>query len=156
MVSPVGMVLFLCGVAFSADEVAAKAVSFEVVAVAASKEGRERQYFDSALRGIRGDLADLDFDTFRAIKTMKAKVAYGEERAFEINSRYTLYLRPNAKEADGRISVRARIELKPRDKNKKPVNALMATTRVVPGDRFRLGGAKLERGELVLVTMVKD
>lgn len=157
MVSTVHVLLLVFSVAVGAPEKDTGKVAFEFVAVKATKESREDPYFDAKLNTYKDDLKNLEFDTYRYLKSLKLPPAdYGQPVRFGIDEQYTLHVVATEKMDDGRIKVEARVEAKPKDKDKKPVNVLKTTTMVVPGDKFRLGGPKLDEGQLVIVTLVRE
>ena len=134
------------------DSSASARVQVNMVAVQALNEGRETQYFDPALLGIRQSIQGLDYDTFREVRTTNQSLKYDKETKITINERYTLCLKPVKKDDHGRIRVQARIEMAPRREGDAAINALSDTTLLMmPGKKLNLGGLKLEKGDLIVV-----
>jgi len=126
-------------------------IAFEMVAIQATNEGRDTPVFGENLGDLKKTLSELPYDTYKHLVTTKVSVAYHEEARIKIDERYTLIVKPMGREQDGRITVETRIEAVEADKKKPPVNALKATSMMVPGDHLKLHGLKLETGKLVLV-----
>lgn len=150
----VGLISFLAG---ADDSTSATDVSVNMIAVKATKVGSAAKTYDAGLDEVRDTLADLEYDTFRKVKITKAQGPYNQEFELPVNDRYTLYVTPLSKEASGRIRVSTRIEDKKQETaSKNPINALQATSSLVPGDKLCLGGPHLDDGKLVIVLTVAE
>jgi len=137
----------VCG----ADEGTPRPVNVSMWAVKATQEGRQTKYFDPGLESIQGAVGDLPFDTYRKVQTAQRVVRYNEEGRFPIDAKYTLFVKPQAKESDGRIRIEVRIEMAPKTPEGKPVKALSSELVVQPGEKVKFGGLKLEDGTLVVL-----
>jgi len=124
-------------------------------------EKNARKDFGPGLEHIRAALDDLDFNTFRLVKSSKNIVKPGEEAHFPINGRYSLYFTAVGRDAEERIRVSVQIK----EKVKKTVDgqeqvvlreALSTTCAVVAGKPLRLGGLKLDEGQLVVIVVVRE
>ena len=133
-------------------------VTLRMYAVQAVYEGAKDRYCDPALEDVRESLDELeDYDTFRKIKILQATGPYNKEFELPINDEYTLFVTPLEEDSSGRVRLETRIvEAVDGRETENPINALRATSSLVPGDRLLLGGPKLERGKLVLVLTVEE
>ena len=125
-------------------------------AVQATHEGQNPKHFDPGLEAIQGAVADLPFDTYRKVQAAEKKLAFGSENRLALDARYTLVLKPIAKEPDGRIRMDIRVEMAPQNPQDKPVTALSTRMALSPGKQTKLGGFKLDRGELVIVLSARS
>ena len=135
------------------------------------KEKRVKR-FGMGLDTVRPALEDLDFDEFRKVAVAKAMAKPGQEVRLAIDRRYTLYVKPLARDNKGRIRITARVEelvrkkpeskarrgIRRREKDKKLVHrqALSLTSAVARDKPLRLGGFKLDEGELVVILTVGE
>jgi hypothetical protein len=121
-----------------------------VVAVRAVETGRGEKYCDPRLEPMKSMLFQLPYDTFEQAAYASHTVAFGQEAGFPLTPEYTLLITPLEKDSDGRVKLRARVQMKGPDPGRPPVNAINSVTNVVPGDRLQIRGLPLEHGELVL------
>ncbi|MDP7638640.1 MAG: hypothetical protein QGG73_02840 [Candidatus Hydrogenedentes bacterium] len=127
-------------------------VSISVHAVRLLNEGHgEKQRFDRELGKVRGALAGLEYDTFEKIKIIRGSISYGSESKFKIDNRYSLLITPIDKGADGRIRVKIRLEMAAKKPGGEPTKVIGTEQRMPPGKQTKLGGARLDKGELVVV-----
>lgn len=150
MVSATGIAIALLA-ASGAGGQADEKVFLSVWAVQATNEERESRHFDPGLETIRDAVADLPFDTYRRVRADRKEAACGAEIRFPLDARYTLFVKPVSREDDGRIRLDIRVEIAPRKEGDKPVNALSTRMIAAPGKKTRLGGFKLDKGELLIV-----
>lgn len=176
-----GLLIAVVMFAAEGDQPLTKPVSVEVVAVQASRETpaapsepspakpedpkKIKQKFDPGLERIRPVVEDLPFDTFKKLKSAKLSINPNKEERCAITDRYTLFLTPLAKDKEGRIRVQVRVVEKikkkvedvGKDKEKVVERQLLATTSAVaPKKPLRLGGMKLDKGELVVILFVNE
>lgn len=139
------------------DEQRARPVSVRVVAVQALTTGRRVKKFDPGLEEVRSVLARSNHDTFKKVKTTTVTAPYGKESRVPIDAKYTLYVTPLSKESGGRIKVRVRVTVPPKDRRRgaKPINALTTTIIAAPGRKIKLQGLPLDEGELILVLSIR-
>lgn len=132
--------------------------NIRVVAIQATNEGREpgKIHFDPGLGEVRAAVADLKFDTYRKIRAATLQAPYNKETEFQINPKYTLFVKPLSRERTGQVRLNIRIEMPPKDKKKKPIKAIETTVAAAPEKQFKLRGLKLDNGELVVVISVKN
>lgn len=131
-------------------------VTIALWAVQASTEGREEPHFDRGLAEIREAVADLSFDTYRALKTGRERLAIGQERRIPLNQTYALRLNALSRERDGRIRLEVRVEMQPPEPGSRVVNVISTRIMLAPGKKITIGGARLEQGELVVVLEARD
>lgn len=125
-----------------------------VVAVRAVETGTGEKHLDPRLEPLKTLLLRLPYDTFEQAASASRTVAFGQETAFPLTAEYTLLITPLERDEDGRVKLRARVQMTSRDPNRPPVNAVNSVTKVVPGDRLQIRGLPLEKGELVLFLSV--
>jgi hypothetical protein len=129
----------------------ANQVTISVHAVRLLNEGHGEKRFDRELADVRGALISLDYDTFQKIKIIRGAIPYGSKSKFEIDKQYSLYITPLEKAADGRIRVKIRLEMAAKKPGGTPTKVLSTEQRIPPGKQTRFGGARLDKGELVVV-----
>ena len=154
MVNTMGLILLAVASITAAGDVPSTPVTVSMIALQATDE--TQPYFDPQLNTVRHALADVKRNTFRKIASRQMAAPYEKDTKLAINSRYTLYITPLSKEADGRVRARARITLAPRDGQGKSINAVDTTLVIVPGDYVKIRGLKLDEGELVVLLTVSD
>ncbi len=147
-----GLLLLAGALTASAQEVPSSPANVSMVAVQAVNDGKN--HFDPTLNSVKRALSDLNFDSFRRIRSTNTRAAYGAETRFTINDRYTLYMTPVSKGADGRVRAKARITLAPRSGGGKPINAVDSTVTIAPGTYVKIRGLRLDEGELVVLLTV--
>lgn len=126
----------------------------------ATDDKQPQKDYGPGLEQVRPALRDLDFNTFRLVKNAQSSVKPGEETKFAINDRYSLYLTPIGRDTEDRIRVSVQIKEKVKKKvdGKEKVvlrQALSTTCAVVAGKPLRLGGLKLDEGQLVVIVVVR-
>lgn len=134
----------------------AKTVTVRMVAVHASSTGQKTKQFGSGTEEVRSALSDLNFDTYKLVKSATANAPYGKETQIPIDATYTLYVTPVSKDAGYRIKVEVRIAMPDRRSGGKSVNAVTTTAVVAQNSKFKLRGLPLDQGELVVVLSVKE
>jgi hypothetical protein len=149
---------FVLLVCLAAGEVLAQPVApvLSVWAVQAKVEGnKEVKTFDPKLAPVRRALENLPFDTFTCLGDFGQAVPESHEVSVPVSARYTLYLKPRERLADGRLLLEFRIEMPSRELRGKPVVPLKAEVKLIPGDLLNVRGCHLEEGgELILVLRV--
>ncbi|MBP8131276.1 MAG: hypothetical protein KA184_16980 [Candidatus Hydrogenedentes bacterium] len=120
-------------------------------AVQAVSEQRTEKYFGAGLDEIRDEVGSLPFDSFYLIAGVHQNIAFGQEARIPIDKRYTLYVAPVSRDADTRLTLALRLELMPAQPEEKPIIALSTKVTFASGSKIKLGGFRLDRGELVLV-----
>jgi hypothetical protein len=153
------LAILICLLAAGAEpalEAPPKPVVVAMVAMRATREGRADKYFDRGLESVREAVAELPYDTYRHVVSTQATVPYEREVPFSINSRHTLFITPLSRDSAGRIRLKTRVQRIPQPGEKTdPLNALVATSMVVPGDRLKLC-LPLEDAALVIVLSVNE
>lgn len=157
--SLVGVIILLATVllplpAQTAD--AAAPVVLSVWAARATQESREEVHLDAALEPIRASLRGLPFNTYRSLVTARPSCPMGEETRLAITAHYTLAVKPVSRTDGGRLCLEVRVEMPPHPDSKRaePVAALSTVVNLSPNRQIKLGGLRLEEGELVLVLAV--
>lgn len=120
-------------------------------AVQAVSEQRTEKYFGAGLDEIRDEVSSLPFDSFYLITGVHQNIAFGQEARIPIDKRYTLFVAPVSRDAETRLTLSLRLELQPARPEEKPIIALSTKVTFTSGSKVKLGGFRLERGELVLV-----
>jgi hypothetical protein len=141
----------LCLLVLYSASALAETITLKLWAVAASQEGREERYFDPGLEAIQGAVSDLNFDTFRKIQVDQKRLETDNETRVPLNSTYTLCLKPLTRDAEGRIRMEIRVEMQPKEPGSRVLNVISTRMALPPNKMAKLGGAKLEKGELVVV-----
>lgn len=146
-------------------------VSVMLVAVRATHQGHEERQFDSSIASIKETVKDLkQFDDFRKLRTLKTVAPYGKDTKIALDNEYTLLLTPIERASHNRIRcnvrVQMRVEKEPEKKQKddsegetdepKYKEVLRCTLVALSGKPFKVGGLKLEEGQLVLVLTLTD
>lgn len=126
-------------------------VVLSVWAAEATKQDRKDAHFDRGLEPIRRAVSDLPYNHYKRLNTGQLKAPMGSAESFALDSRYTLVVKPVSREPDKRLRMEVRVEMKPREKGKKPINALETRLRVRPGEMVKFHGLKTEGGEMVVV-----
>jgi hypothetical protein len=180
-VNAASILIVTIALAAEGDQLLTKPVSVEIIAVQASRQAppkppaissekphepkKVKQKFDSGLEKIEPVVRDLPFDTFKKLKTAKLSIKPNQEERLAITGRYTVFLTPLAKDKEQRIRIRIRVveKLKKKitedgeEKEKVIERQLLATTSAVASKKpLRLGGMKLDKGELVVIVFVHE
>lgn len=108
--------------------------------------------FDAGLDPIKSVLASLPYERFQRVASKRSDTAVGAEERIPINDRYTFFAKPQSVEADGRVRMGVRVELKEPDGRTK--TALDTTILLAPGKMVNLGGFKLDEGDLLMVMVL--
>lgn len=156
--------VLLCALAGTTAAVAQEArVSVSIVAVRATEEGREEKSVEASLREIQESLVALPYDTFTRMTSARADVAYGQEREFAIDRRYSVIVHPIERDSGGRVRLKVRVEehTETPDGEPRERTALEVTRSAVAGKSLTLCGLGSVEGdgqtggELVLVVTVR-
>jgi hypothetical protein len=131
----------------------AETAVLSVWAARATQEAREGVHVDPALEPIRQSLRGLPFNTYRSLLTARPACPMGEETRLRVTAHYTLVVKPLERKDGGRLCLEVRIEMPPHPDSGRtePVAALSTVVNLSPNRQIKLGGLKLEEGELVLV-----
>jgi hypothetical protein len=136
------------------DKAQPEPVKISVVVVHATKEDGKKQY-DASLDKVRPALADLEFDRYEEIRSVKMTAPFNEETIFDLTSGYKLCVSPLSREQNGQARINLKVQLDPKEPGGPPVNALNTTIAIGPGKQFKLRGLTLDRGELVVVISIE-
>ncbi len=156
--------------AHEAREAPAPSVTVQLIAVRATSQGHEKPQFDASIASIRETVEDLkQFDDFRKLKTVNTVAPYGRETRVPLDSQYTLLINPIERASHDRIRCDVRVQMRLPDKENKPntpadqpqaepryKEVLRCTLLAVSGKPFKVGGLKLDEGQLVLVLTLTD
>jgi len=148
--SLIHLVLIVGATMAQADESRPPPVLVSVVVVHATKERGAKEY-DPSLDKVRPALADLEFDRYEEIRSVKMTAPFNEETIFDLTSGYSLYVKPLSLERNGQVRMNLRVKMASKDPGCEPVDAIRTTIAIVPGKQVRLRGLTLDRGELVVV-----
>ena len=149
-----GLSVILAILAGAESVPAERPVPFSMWAVAATQEDRKEKYFDEALEPMSAAVADLPFDTYHKVRTVRQDLGIGVETRIPLNEIYTLFIKPISRSEDGRIRLGVRVEMPPKKKGGDPVKALATEVLLRPGEMAKFGGFRLEEGRLVIVVAV--
>jgi hypothetical protein len=146
----------LCAVLCVSFNASAKTtIQLSLWAAQATKENIPKPHFDAPLNPIKKAVADLPFNSYRTVKTVKKTISDGPPTKIALNKKYALLVKVLAKEKDGRIRLELAIELPPKKKGGKPVRALTTRVLMKPKEMIKLRGLKLDKGEMVVVLQAK-
>jgi hypothetical protein len=141
-------------------------VSVMLVAVRATHQGHEERQFDSSVASIKETVKDLkQFDDFRKLRTLKTVAPYGKDTKIPLDSDYTLILNPIERASHNRIRCNIRVQMRIEEESEKKEEddsegeteepkykeVLRCTLLAVSDKPFKVGGLKLDEGQLVLV-----
>lgn len=129
-----------------------EAIKVSVWAVKASGADSGEKKFGRGLEAVLPVLKRLSFDTFELVKSYSGEdLGFGKDKVLQINGEYSLQITPLSREEDGRVSTKVSVRMRPTEKDKDPVEALSATVLVKPGDKIKLEGLHLDKGELIII-----
>lgn len=151
-------------------------VSVMLIAVRATHRGHEEREFDSSVASIKETVKDLkQFDDFRKLRALKTLAPYGKDTKIPLNREYTLILTPIERISHNRIRCTIRVQMRvkeePEEKDdrdnskdhsegenpeRKYKEILRCKLVAVSEKPFKVGGLKLEEGQLVLVLTLTD
>lgn len=117
-------------------------------AVQATKEGHAEKVFGHGLEPVESKLADLPHDTFSLLVDGGLGANFGSKAEAVITPQYKLRIEPLDEEA-GRVRMRLVVEYE--KEPGKIINAVDTRIVLTPGKQVRLGGLKLEVGDLVII-----
>jgi len=146
-----GLGIALLTLTGAAEESRPRPVIFSMWAVQATREGRAEKHFDRGIEAVRAAVADLGYDTYRKVKTVRQSAAFKKDTRIRIDAHYTLVMTPLENEGEGRVQIDLRVEMDPKRMGGKPVKALATRLVMNRGKMVKLGGLKLKKGELVVV-----
>jgi hypothetical protein len=153
-----GLTIFLVALVGNVDQELKEPVTISMVAVQATNENRpaREKYFEPGLESIRSSLESLPFDTYRKVKSDRARVSAKDEAKFAINERYTLSVTPLSGDTEGRVRVKVWIAEKI-EKDGKSITrkALDTTSAIVPGKHLLLGGLPMDGGQLAILLTIE-
>ena len=150
MVAAVACAILIASAAAGAQNAPATPV-LSAWAVQARAEGRETKSFDPKLAPVRRVLEGLPFDNFTCLGDFSQPVPMNQEVEIPISGRHTLFLKPRERLADGRLLLDLRVEMPSRELRGKPVTALKAELKIIPGELLNVRGFHVEEGELIIV-----
>lgn len=124
-------------------------VEVDYWSVQAVEENGGQKEYGQGLDALKTVLQDLPHDKFTLLSNGSLNANYGSQASADLTSGYRLQVSPVEEESPGRV--RMRVSVSYTLGGGPAVNAL--DTRVVlgTGRKMRLGGMKLEKGEMVLV-----
>lgn len=128
-------------------------VTLSVWVVQATREGRNTVEVDPALAPVRNELRGLPFDTYRSLLVTEKRCPRDAESTLQLTARYTLKTTFIEEMEDGRLRMELCIEMPPPPhlEREKPVIVLSTVLKLSPQKQVKLGGMKLEVGEMIVV-----
>ena len=132
-------------------DVATQPVSLSVWAVQALKTGAAEKQFDNGAQAVCKAIEDLPYDTFRGVFTGSATVAPAAETRLTLNDTYTLLIQCRAREGKNAAHIDITVELPPASPGGPPRKAVQSCMVVCTGKMVRIGGLKMNEGEMVVV-----
>jgi hypothetical protein len=118
-------------------------------AVQAVEENRAEKSYGEGLAGVRPELSDLPHDTFTLLADGGLGANFGNRAEAKLTEKYRLRIEPVDHDPDGRV--RIRVIVKYETAPGKLVDAIDTRVVLTPGKVVRLGGLKLEEGDLVIL-----
>lgn len=106
---------------------------------------------DEKLKPVASALKSLPFTSYEAISVNDQVLPWGQETLFPVNALYAMHVTPLTMEANGAISLRARVEML---QGETFINALKAEARAFQNQALLFRGMPLGRDELVIVLLV--
>lgn len=128
-------------------------VTLSIWAVQAVREGRNTIEMDPALAPVREELRGLPFDTYRSLLITEKRCPNDAKETLRLTGRYTLVTEFIEEMDDGRLRIDLCIIMSPPPEfsGKDPVIVLSTVLKLSPGKQVKLGGMKLEVGEMIVV-----
>lgn len=117
-------------------------------AVQATREGHPDKVYGHGLDPVTSQLADLPHDTFSLIVDGGLGANFGSKAEAVITPQYKLRIEP-VDEENGRVRIRLVVEYE--KEPGKLINAVDTRIVLTPGKQVRLGGLKLDEGDLVII-----
>ncbi len=111
----------------------------------------EKPYLDEKLKAVAPALKSLPFTSYESVSINDQVLPWGQETLFPINAVYALRVTPMSLEADGTITLRARVEML---QGETYVNALNTAAHAVQNQALLFRGMPLGQGELLIVLLV--
>ncbi len=118
-------------------------------AVQAEKEDRTEKHYGEGLGALKHELSDLPHDTFTLLMDGGLGANFGNRAEATLTPKYKLRIEPVDLDPDGRV--RIRVIVKYESAPGKLVDAIDTRVVLTPGKVVRLGGLKLEEGDLVIL-----
>lgn len=130
-------------------------VKVHMLAVQATKEGRQDRNVPPELTKVGPILERLPFDSFSLVKEDEQSLQQGQEAKLSIDSQYCLYVLPQAPDenAQNTINLNARIAM---TQNGSTVDALKTSGKAVAGQALIFRGLKHTPGELVVIMTLRQ
>ena len=128
-------------------------VTLSIWAVQAVREGRDTVEVDPALDPVRNELRGLPYDTYRSLLNTNQRCPRDAKVALPLTGRYTLLIKFLEEMDDGRLRIELSIEMPPPPEMNRaePVVVLSTILKLSPEKQVKLGGMKLEQGDLIVV-----
>jgi len=141
----------LMALSSSPADTAEQPATFSVWAVQALKTGSAEKNFDSGAQAVRKAVEDLPFDTFRSVFSGLASMVPGTEKRLILNDTYTLLLQCRSREGKNAAHLDITVELPPAQAGGPPRKAVQSCMVVCKGKMVRIGGLKMNEGEMIVV-----
>jgi hypothetical protein len=132
-------------------DAAAQPVGMNVWAVQALKTGSTEKQFDSGAQAVRKAVEDLPFDTFRGLFNGSTSAAPGAETRLRLNDTYTLLIQCRSRDGKNAAHIDITVELPPASPGDAPRKAVQSCMIICTGKMVRIGGLKMNEGEMVVV-----
>ena len=133
------------------DDASAWPVNISVWAVQALKTGRAEKQYDNGALPVRKAVEDLPFDTFRGIFSGGVTMPAGKEARLKLNDNYTLLIQCQSRDSKNTAHVDITVELPPASAGGPPRKAVQSCMVLCTGKMVRIGGLKMNEGEMVVV-----
>ena len=143
--------VFVAAMTAAPPEPGGEVVCFSVWGVQVIKTGQTPKQFDAAAAPVRRAVEDLPYDVFRGIYTGETKVRPGAEARLAVNSAYTLVITCQERRGQNAAHIDIAVELVATPSDAPARRALQTSMTVCTGRKVRLGGLKLDEGDLVIV-----
>lgn len=124
-------------------------VQVDYWSVQAVQEHHGEKQYGRGLEALQPVLRDLPHDTFTLLAHGTLTANYGSQASTDITSGYWLQVSPVEEESPGRV--RMQVSVTKQRSGGPAVRALDTRLVMARNSKVRLGGMKLEKGEMVLV-----
>lgn len=133
------------------DDASKWPVTISVWAVQALQTGGKEKQFDSGAQAVRKAVEDLPFDTFRGIFSGGVTMPTGKEARLTLNDTYSLLLQCPSREGEDAVHLDVAVELAPTAPGEPPRKAVQSCMVVRTEKMVRIGGLKMNEGEMIVV-----
>ena len=143
------------GLSAAANDAVSGTMAIEYWAIEAHETGEEEKRFAAGLGPVMESLSDLPFDRYELVNQGRMDAPFSQRTERTIADRYILFVEPQLRENEERTRVRVCIEMRRADDPARIVKAVDSRLVMARGKPVRLGGLKLNDGDLILVLVAR-